>query len=45
MLSCLYFNNLQIDAIESGKVKIGGKPVSFDYKIKNNDFFEHTLHR
>lgn len=34
-----------IDAIESGKVKIGGIPVSLDYKIKNNDFLEHTLHR
>ena len=45
MLSCLCFYNLQIDAIESGKVKIGGIPVSLDYKIKNNDFLEHTLHR
>lgn len=34
-----------IDAIESGRVKVNGKPVSTDYKVKNHDFLEHTLHR
>ncbi|VDI47010.1 Hypothetical predicted protein [Mytilus galloprovincialis] len=34
-----------IDAIESGRVTVNGKPVSIDYKVKNHDFLEHTLHR
>lgn len=34
-----------IDSIESGKVLVNGKPTSFEYKVKDGDYLEHTLHR
>lgn len=31
--------------IESGRVKVNGKQVKVDYKFKDNDFLESTVHR
>ena len=31
--------------IESGRVKVNGKCVKADYKFKDNDFLESTVHR